>query len=83
MHTSCLCKKILETEFEKRKKLNTIYSIRAFARDLGIGKTTISDVLAGKRKLSRANSKKLFESLSITENETDYLAKNLFTDVLQ
>jgi len=39
----------LVDEFSQRKQKNTAYSLRAFARDLGISATCLSEVLAKKR----------------------------------
>lgn len=39
-------------EFKKRKTKNEKYSLRALARDLGVSKTTLSEVLRGQREIS-------------------------------
>lgn len=41
----------LTDEFCKRQKLNSAYSLRAFARDLSLDSSELSSVLRGKRKL--------------------------------
>lgn len=49
----------LYTEFEKRRAKNAHYSLRAFARDLGVSAGVLSQVLQGKRPISL----KLVESI--------------------
>jgi uncharacterized protein (TIGR02147 family) len=44
----------LKSLFDQKKKLNASYSLRAFARDLGISPANLSLVLSGKRALSKA-----------------------------
>jgi len=49
------CQELLRGELAKRKARNSQYSVRAFARDLGISNTALSDVLSLRRELSRKN----------------------------
>jgi uncharacterized protein (TIGR02147 family) len=58
-------------ELTKRQTRNSAYSIRAFARDLGVGVTSLSDVLAGKRSLSKTNVEKVMERLLISPIEKE------------
>jgi uncharacterized protein (TIGR02147 family) len=69
-------KNILMEELTKRQTRNTSYSLRAFARDLGIGATTLSDVLADKRNLSKTNLAKVMEKLLLSPVERDRLWSN-------
>jgi len=48
---SILYIELLNREFESRKARNTKYSLRAFARDLGLSPGTLSEVLKQKRGL--------------------------------
>lgn len=61
-----LIKSVLRQEFAERQLRNSAYSLRAFARDLGAGSTTLSDVLAGKRNLSKRNLRKIMDKLFIS-----------------
>lgn len=54
----------LQREFETRSKLNPLYSKRVYSRDLGIGVTSLSDFLYGKRSLNFKNIDKVFRYLS-------------------
>ncbi|MFS4461043.1 TIGR02147 family protein [Bdellovibrio sp. HCB2-146] len=66
-------KNLLIEELAKRQMRNSAYSIRAFARDLGVGVTTLSDVLAGRRSLSKTNVQKVMEKLSVSPLEREVL----------
>lgn len=48
-----VAQQILKTEFERRSSRNNAYSLRAFAKSLGISHTVLSLVLSGKRKASK------------------------------
>ncbi len=71
------CRHLLESELQVRKNKNAQYSLRAFARDLGIGTTSLSDVLADKRKLSAKNIQKIGESLELNEKELQKIFEEL------
>lgn len=69
-------KNLLMEKLAERQTRNTSYSLRAFARDLGIGATTLSDVLADKRNLSKTNLQKVMEKLLVSPLEQDKLWEN-------
>ncbi|HLE11559.1 MAG TPA: DUF4423 domain-containing protein [Bacteriovoracaceae bacterium] len=64
-----IVKRILETEYLKRKIKNPAYSLRAYGKFLGIGIASLSDCLAMKRTLSAKNVKKIVERLAISPAE--------------
>src|SRR5437868_4704723 len=66
-------KNLLMQELAKRQTRNSSYSLRAFARDLEIGATTLSDVLADKRSLSKTNLEKVMEKLLVSPVEKEKL----------
>jgi uncharacterized protein (TIGR02147 family) len=66
-------KNLLMERLTERQTRNSSYSLRAFARDLGIGATTLSDVLADKRSLSKTNLQKVMEKLLVSPLEQDKL----------
>jgi hypothetical protein len=41
----------LKLDFSRRKRANSFYSLRAYARDLGVHPATLSQVLLGNRPL--------------------------------
>ena len=71
------CQELLLQELEERKAKNSMYSLRAFARDLGIGSTSLSDALASKRKLSRTNILKIANKLEWTSSQIDLLLSEI------
>jgi uncharacterized protein (TIGR02147 family) len=60
----------LNVEFEKRRMRNPRYSLRAFARDLGVAAPKLSEILRGKCGLSEASAKRLAGKLSLSEYDT-------------
>lgn len=66
-------KNLLMEELTRRQTRNSSYSLRAFARHLGIGATTLSDVLAAKRNLSKTNLQKVMEKLVVSPAEQEQL----------
>ena len=48
---------------------NPAYSLRAFARDLGVGSTSLSDFLASKRRLSKTSLARISEVLAWSPEE--------------
>ncbi len=69
---------ILRVEFESRRTRNPGYSQRAFARDLGLGASRMSEVLRGKQGLSPSTAAKLGRGLRLPEVERTYFC-NLVT----
>jgi len=57
---------ILHDELEKRKKRKSRYSLRIFARDLEVNRTTLSFVINKKRNLSKALTQKVIEKLRLS-----------------
>lgn len=56
---------ILKDELSLRRMRNSAYSLRAFARDLGVSVTALSDFLTLKRNLSKTNILKICHSLNL------------------
>lgn len=63
---------ILKAELEKRQLRNPRYSLRSFARDLGLSAPRLSDVLRGRYGLSRGVAESLAEKLKLPEEEAAY-----------
>lgn len=66
--------KILNQELDRRKLANASYSLRAFARDLGISHTLLSLILKGRRSVSVDLAKKMLSKLSLEKKEQDLLS---------
>ena len=57
---------VLKTELAKRKALSPKYSLRDFAKDIGISPSLLSYVLSGKKGLSRKSAQKVATALTLT-----------------
>jgi hypothetical protein len=57
-------KSFLMTELNQRKEVKPAYSKRAFARDLGVNSTSLTEFLDGKRDLSFKNIDRVFHYLN-------------------
>ena len=67
------CGVFLKSELQIRKEKNSLFSLRAFSRFLGVSPTALSQCMNHKRNLSRANIEKFCRVLGIDER-----AKNFF-----
>ncbi len=56
-------REMLQDEYLKRKDHNSRYSLRAYARDLGISSGSLSEAMAGKRLISKTNLLKISDRL--------------------
>lgn len=63
---------------EKRRARNPKYSMRAFARDLGLSAGRLSDILTGRRIPGKELTKRISESLKFTDAEFQY-----FSDLIE
>lgn len=70
MEINSLQQSILLDEFLERKKKNRAYSLRAFARFLGLSPSYVSLIFAGKRKLPRKTAIKLSDRLNLSPSLT-------------
>jgi uncharacterized protein (TIGR02147 family) len=59
------------SEFEGRKARNPGYSLRAYARDLGLAAPKLSEILRGKGGLSEASAKRLVGRLGLSGSEAE------------
>lgn len=62
-------RKALRNELLKRQKINSRYSLRAFARDLNLSSSGLCEVLSGTKALSVARSLELVELLRFNTQE--------------
>lgn len=62
-------KKLLRDKFEKRKMANPRYSLRAFARDIRISPSRLSEILNGKQGLSESGAEKISSALGMEGEE--------------
>lgn len=63
----------LMDQFAQKKTRNPSYSLRAFARDLGISPTCLSEVPAKKRDLSKRNVLRISDRMALSPKQTNSL----------
>lgn len=68
-------KNVLLNELSLRRNRNTLYSMRAFARDLNLGVGSLSEVLSGKRELSKSNLMKVLQNIELPPELKNALIK--------
>lgn len=65
-------REILQQEFESRIRRNTSYSLRAFARDLEVSPSKLSEALNGHRGFSTETAQKVAKRLKLSAAESAY-----------
>lgn len=70
-------RRILVDEFEARQKRNPGYSLRAYARDLDLPASTISEILRGRRGLSPQSGLEIAQLLQLSEEETHWFIRSI------
>lgn len=73
-------KSMITTTYQKRQAINRGYSQNAFARDLGVSPTALSQYLSGKRSLSPVNLKKVVRSLALPLEYAQKSKRNNYAD---
>ncbi|NOT80424.1 MAG: TIGR02147 family protein [Bacteriovoracaceae bacterium] len=63
----------LNDELVRRISVNRAYSLRSFAKSLGLSSGELSEILRGLRKLSAKSALKISKSLGLTSRETKHL----------
>ncbi len=59
----------IEREYENRRRRNPSYSLRALSRDLGMSSGRLTDLLSGKKGLSRTSAVRLTPLLHLNEQD--------------
>jgi len=70
METQITYRGIIQQEFEFRTKGNPSYSLRAFARDMGLSPSQMSDILRGRTGLSSKKALEVAAQLGMNEQES-------------
>lgn len=65
-------------ELARRQKRNALYSMNAFARDLGFSSSRLSEILNTKVGISESRAADIAEKLHLSDSETKY-----FIDLVQ
>jgi uncharacterized protein (TIGR02147 family) len=64
---------LLNSEFFKRKHRNDSYSLRAFARDLALSPSSLSEILRGRKNVNEKTAETIAEKLKLKIKEKAYL----------
>lgn len=64
---------LLNAEFFKRKHRNESYSLRAFARDLDLSPSSLSEILRGKKSINEKTADSIADKLKLRVREKAYL----------
>lgn len=64
-------REILTSEFTRAKTYNPSFSLRAFARKTGLVPSALSEILAGKRRVTIKMAKRIFDRLSIEPDHAE------------
>lgn len=78
MNTELNYRTFLNQELEARKRRNAAYSLRSFARDLGMPSSKLSEVLNAKCGLSDESATRISKELKLTSDEA-----NLFLQLVR
>lgn len=68
---------VLKDSLLSRQRLNPSYSIRAYARDLGLNSSTLSQILNGKRPLPQKSSKVIAQKLNLDEKSSTLFVESI------
>ncbi len=63
---------VLVAEFERRKERRSAYSLRAYARDLGVKPTSLSGIFKGRDGISRTTAEEIAKRLSMSAEQSAY-----------
>jgi uncharacterized protein (TIGR02147 family) len=66
-------KDYLKSELDRRMTLNTAYSMRAFARDLKLPVSRLSELLSGKAGVSLSRVEEIVGCLRLSDNEAQFV----------
>lgn len=64
-------RQIIATEYQRRHGRNAHYSLRAYARDLGLSAPRLNEILAGKKGLSAASALGVGRALALSSDELE------------
>lgn len=72
MNESLDYKTYLRELLNEKIQQNSRYSLRAFARDLGVSPSILSETISGKHGLSEAVAKRIAKNVGLNKNETQF-----------
>lgn len=75
-----VCREVVYSEFLKRRARNSSYSLRSFARSLGLSPSAVSELFNRKRTLSLRNRRKICEKLALDPSRSEGILTGAQTD---
>jgi len=72
----------IQAELEKRQQKNSLFSLRAFANNLNISPAQLSQVISGKRPLTKKTADKLIKGLSLSPRESEHLYNSINPELI-
>jgi len=75
-------REILVSELLARKRVNTGFSLRAFARDLEMSPSHLSAVIRGKKGISHKQAGKIISRLTLSPNDKFSFLASAFPDII-
>ena len=76
-------KNYLKAELARRKEINPLFSLRAFARILDISPAQLSQILSGKRHLTTGTATKLAQALKLSPMEKEKFLESANPDAVK
>jgi len=76
-------RELLTCELAQRQAKNPSYSLRAFARSIGVNHSTLSQIIRGKRPLTKRNIQKICIGLGYSEQLTKEIMVNNLPAVIE
>ena len=73
---------LLQTELARKKDSNPRYSLRAFARQLGIDHSALSQILRRRRRLTTRILRRLGKALRVAQSDIDRAALRVNADAI-
>jgi len=70
--------KVIKEDLSQKQKNNPHYSLRAYARDLDVHPSTLSQIIKGARPLPLKDSKKVIQKLGLSPKEQTLFLESLF-----
>jgi uncharacterized protein (TIGR02147 family) len=70
---------LITHRFEEIRSRNSSFSLRAFAKNLGLSPASLSQILSGKRPLTLTTAKKICDSLALSPSEEQQVLLSLLS----
>jgi uncharacterized protein (TIGR02147 family) len=75
--TTPTLKQVLQTTYFKRREKNPSYSLRAYAKQLGLQSSAVSELLRGKRHASAKLASRILDRLGVSFEEREKILKRI------